>query len=112
MTRSDNDSSFGLDIAADVMRNPQLFRIVGAILFVLALVPGFPFVPFVLIGLGLFAASFLVTQKKKSSEWNKTMGTKLALERKRSTGRRRFRGFLPSGTNLSGNRLWSDPYRG
>ena len=82
VTRSDNDSSFGLDIAADVMRNPQLFRIVGAILFVLALVPGFPFVPFVLIGLGLFAASFLVTQKKKSSEWNKTMGTKLALERK------------------------------
>ena len=41
VTRSDNDSSFGLDIAADVMRNPQLFRIVGAILFVLALVPGF-----------------------------------------------------------------------
>ncbi len=32
--------------------------------------------PFVLIGLGLFAANFLVTQKKKSSEWNKTMGTK------------------------------------
>ena len=29
VTRSDNDSSFGLDIAADVMRNPQLFRIVG-----------------------------------------------------------------------------------
>ena len=84
VTRSDNDSSFGLDIAADVMRNPQLFRIVGAILFVLALVPGFPFVPFVLIGLGLFAASFLVTQKEeKQRVEQKQWEQKLALERKK-----------------------------
>ena len=72
VTRSDNDSSFGLDIAADVMRNP------------LALVPGFPFVPFVLIGLGLFAASFLVTQKEeKQRVEQKQWEQKLALERKK-----------------------------
>jgi flagellar biosynthesis protein FlhA len=84
VTRSDNDSSFGLDIAADVTRNPQLFRIVGVILVILSIVPGFPILPFLVIGAGLFAASFLITQQEeKQRTEQKKLEQKLALERKK-----------------------------
>ena len=65
VTRSDNDSTFGMDIFQDATRNPNLFRIVSVILFVLAFVPGFPFIPFVLIGLGLLGASFVIKQQEE-----------------------------------------------
>ena len=84
VTRSDNDSTFGLDILQDATRNPNLFRIVSVILFVLALVPGFPFIPFVLIGLGLIGASFMIKQQaEKEIQREKEMQRKLALQRKK-----------------------------
>lgn len=84
VTRSDNNSSFGKDISADVMRNPQLFRILGVILIVLALVPGFPFLPFALMGIGLFAASFAITQKEEQAQKERVKEEqRLALQRKK-----------------------------
>lgn len=84
VTRSDNNSTFGLDILQDATRNPNLFRIVSVILFVLALVPGFPFIPFVLIGLGLIGASFMIKQQaEKEIQREKEMQRKLALQRKK-----------------------------
>ncbi|MHC5269556.1 flagellar biosynthesis protein FlhA [Enterococcus sp. LJL98] len=84
VTRSDNGSSFGKDIAEDVLRNPMLFRIMGVILFVLALVPGFPFLPFILIGIGLFAASFAIKQQEeKIAKEQKKEAQRLALQRKK-----------------------------
>lgn len=84
VTRSDNDSTFGIDIFQDATRNPNLFRIVSVILFVLALVPGFPFIPFVLIGLGLIGASFMIKQQaEKEIQREKEMQRKLALQRKK-----------------------------
>ncbi|EOT39994.1 flagellar biosynthesis protein FlhA [Enterococcus columbae] len=84
VTRSDNDSTFGLDILQDATRNPNLFRIVSVILFILALVPGFPFIPFVLIGLGLIGASFMIKQQaEKEIQREKEMQRKLALQRKK-----------------------------
>ncbi|KRL99149.1 flagellar biosynthesis protein FlhA [Liquorilactobacillus satsumensis] len=84
VTRSDNNSSFGLDIAKDVVRYPQLFRIVGVILLVLAVVPGFPFLPFIIIGVLMFGASTLVTQnEQKVNIRQKKEEQTLALQRKK-----------------------------
>ena len=84
VTRSDNDSTFGKDISADIMRNPHLFRILGIILFVLAIVPGFPFLPFAIMGAALFAASFAIKQQEeKVRKERKKEEQRLALQLKK-----------------------------
>lgn len=84
VTRSDNGSTFGKDISEDLLRNPLLFRIMGIILFLLALVPGFPFIPFFLMGGGLFAASFAIKQKEEQqAKERKKEEQRLALQRKK-----------------------------
>ncbi|MGX7195967.1 flagellar biosynthesis protein FlhA [Enterococcus olivae] len=84
VTRSDNSLSFGMDLATDFTRNPALFRIIGAILFVLGIVPGFPFLPFALMGLALFGISMFIKQKEEQAiiEQKKQAQT-LALQRKK-----------------------------
>lgn len=84
VTRSDNNSSFGLDIVEDVTRNPQLFRIVAIILAVLAIVPGFPTIAFLVIAAGMFGASMFIVQKEeKEQQEQKKAEQKLALQKKR-----------------------------
>ncbi|MDC7953960.1 flagellar biosynthesis protein FlhA [Liquorilactobacillus mali] len=84
VTRSDNNSSFGLDISSDVVRYPILFRIVGVILLVLSIVPGFPFLPFLFIGIGMFVASMFIKQtEQRTAIRKKEEEQKLALKRKK-----------------------------
>ncbi|GBG94918.1 flagellar biosynthesis protein FlhA [Ligilactobacillus salitolerans] len=84
VTRSDNHSTFGKDIANDAVRNPQIFRIVAVILMILGLVPGFPILPFELIGLGLLGASYAVKQQDiKKAKAEKKRKQTLALQKKK-----------------------------
>lgn len=84
VTRSENNKSFGLEIKADGLRNPNLFKIVGVILVLLALVPHFPFLPFMLVGIGLFAASYFIKQKEDQRQIEaKREAQILALEQKK-----------------------------
>lgn len=46
VTRSDDDSTFGSAIKKDFFPNPIIAGIVACVLFVIALVPGFPKIPF------------------------------------------------------------------
>lgn len=84
VTRSEDNKTFGTDIASDALRNPQLFKVVGVILLVLALVPGFPKIPFIALSLAMFAANVLVKQKEEQriKERIKEEQT-LALQRKK-----------------------------
>lgn len=84
VTRSEDNSTFGTDIASDALRNPQLFKVVGVILLILALVPGFPKIPFIVLSLAMFAANVLVKQKEEQriKERIKEEQT-LALQRKK-----------------------------
>lgn len=84
VTRSENNSTFGIDIKADALRNPNLFRIVGVILILLALVPHFPFIPFVLMGiLSIIASSFVQKNESKQVAERKREAQILALEQKK-----------------------------
>lgn len=84
VTRSDNSRSFGVDLADDFTRNPILFRIIAVILFILAIVPGFPFLPFVFIGICLMGLSFFIKQQEeKAIIQQKKEEQKLALQRKK-----------------------------
>lgn len=84
VTRSDNNSSFGLDIVGDMTRNPKLYQIIGTILIILGLVPGFPMIPFIGMGALVFFLSQFITQQdeKKIIEKRKEEQT-LALQRKK-----------------------------
>lgn len=86
VTRSGNDGSFGKDIAADAIRNPSLFRIASAILIILGLVPGFPTIPFMVLGVGLLVASTMITsnEEKKQAAFRREQ-QKLALEKRKSS---------------------------
>lgn len=52
VTRSDDNNTFGTAISQDFFPNPLIAAIVATVLFIMGLVPGFPFIPFVLLGLG------------------------------------------------------------
>lgn len=84
VTRSENNNTFGIDIKEDAMRYPNLFRIVGVILILLALVPHFPFLPFVFMGILAIGASYLVQQNEAKREIElKREQQVLALEEKK-----------------------------
>lgn len=84
VTRSDNSNSFGADLAGDFTRNPMLFQIIGSILIILGIVPGFPFFPFAIMGVGLIGISLFIKQKEEQTivEQKKQAQT-LALQRKK-----------------------------
>ena len=84
VTRSEDDSTFGTDMAKDALRNPQLFRVVGVILLILALVPGFPKIPFIALSIGMFVANSLVKKnEEKAIERRRREEQTLALKRKK-----------------------------
>lgn len=84
VTRSDNNSSFGLDIVGDMTRNPKLFQIISGILAVLALIPGFPTIAFLGMAILLFLLSRFVTQQDEKQVIKQRQEEQtLALQRKK-----------------------------
>lgn len=65
VTRSDDDNTFGKAIKADFFPNPLIAGIVSCVMFVVALVPGFPKIPF-LIMCGIFG--FIAFKKYESED--------------------------------------------
>lgn len=84
VTRSDNNSSFSIDIVKDMTQNPSLFRIITGILILLGLVPGFPTLPFLVMGVLVFSLSTLITKKDEQQAVEKRKQEQtLALQRKK-----------------------------
>jgi flagellar biosynthesis protein FlhA len=85
VTRSENQISFGSTLTRDLLRNPQLFRIVAVILIVLSIIPGFPFIPFALMGVVMFVASSMVEKKTvQHAQAKKRQQQQLELKKKRT----------------------------
>ncbi|MFT8459007.1 MAG: flagellar biosynthesis protein FlhA [Liquorilactobacillus ghanensis] len=85
VTRSANQTSFGATLSGDLLRNPQLFRIVAAILLILSVIPGFPFIPFALMGIVMFAGSSLVERNTvQQTQAKKRQQQQLELKKKRT----------------------------
>ncbi|MDT2815863.1 flagellar biosynthesis protein FlhA [Vagococcus carniphilus] len=64
VTRSDDDSTFGSAIKKDFFPNPLIAGIVACVLFIIALVPGFPKIPFFIMS-GVFG---FIAYKKYEKE--------------------------------------------
>ncbi|MEG0286088.1 MAG: flagellar biosynthesis protein FlhA [Vagococcus sp.] len=58
VTRSDDNNTFGSAISKDFFPNPLIAGIVAAVLFIMGLVPGFPLIPFFILGAGFGFIAF------------------------------------------------------
>ncbi|MCC5895785.1 MAG: flagellar biosynthesis protein FlhA [Alkalibacterium sp.] len=67
VTRTANEKAFGDTIGGELFHTPQVMYIVATLLTVFALVPGFPFFPFILIATGLAVAGYLVSESQKAT---------------------------------------------
>ena len=68
VTRSTGDKDFGSDIKTQFSRYSTAFWLVSIILMVMALIPGLPFVPFLLLSITLAFTAFNLDKHKKLQE--------------------------------------------
>jgi flagellar biosynthesis protein FlhA len=68
VTRTANEKAFGDTIGGELFHTPQVMYIVGTLMVIFAMVPGFPFFPFILLATGLFVAGYLVSESQKATE--------------------------------------------
>ncbi|GEK89341.1 flagellar biosynthesis protein FlhA [Alkalibacterium putridalgicola] len=67
VTRTANEKGFGDTIGGELFHTPQVMYIVATLLAIFALVPGFPFFPFILLATGLVVAGYLVGESQKTT---------------------------------------------
>ncbi|HID70098.1 MAG TPA: flagellar biosynthesis protein FlhA [Desulfobacterales bacterium] len=68
VTRSSGNSDFGSDIQLQFSRYSIAFWVVSIILLVMALVPGLPFIPFLLLSIALGFTAYQLDKTKKHKE--------------------------------------------
>jgi flagellar biosynthesis protein FlhA len=71
VTRSVSEADLGTDIVRQILAYPRATGVAAAMLFLLALVPGLPAVPFLLIGAGMAAVAIRTTRLKLAEERRK-----------------------------------------
>lgn len=67
VTRTANEKGLGDTIGADLFNTPQVMFIGATLLTVFALVPGFPFIPFILLAVALGVSGYLVREGQKTA---------------------------------------------
>ena len=68
VTRSSGDNNFGADIKIQFSRYSVALWVVSGMLLVFSLIPGFPFIPFMLLALSLAIFAWQLDQKKLKAE--------------------------------------------
>ena len=68
VTRAGSDSSLGLDFQKQVLSNSQPLLLASAVLIAMALFPGLPKIPFLLLGSGVGATALRMRQKSDATE--------------------------------------------
>ncbi|MCB1804808.1 MAG: type III secretion system export apparatus subunit SctV [Candidatus Competibacteraceae bacterium] len=71
---TEESTNLGADIGAQVLAQPKALMIGGSLLFGFALVPGFPSLVFVLLGLVLLSVGFLMAKMNQTSAVASTSG--------------------------------------
>lgn len=68
VTRNGSDKNMGADIVGQLFLNPRAVAVVGAVLFILGLVPGLPTFPFFMMAMVLGGLAWMLVQYKKEDE--------------------------------------------
>ncbi len=67
VTRSSGDSDFGADIKVQFSRYSVALWVVSGLLLIFALIPGFPFVPFMLLSISLAVMAWKLDKKNRAA---------------------------------------------
>lgn len=67
VTRAASDSNLGQDISSQLLSNPRAFIITGSVLLLLAMVPGLPGIPFLVLAACLFGAAYILKTTFKNA---------------------------------------------
>jgi len=67
VTRNTSEGNLGSDITKQLLAQPQVLMIAGGLVFALALVPGLPHIPFLIISLILGGVGYTVQQNAKQA---------------------------------------------
>ncbi len=68
VTRAASDADLGHDIVGQLLTNPRVFYIVSGVLVCLAVVPGLPGIPFIILALIAGALAFTLGRTKETAE--------------------------------------------
>ncbi len=65
VSRAASQNDLGQEITGQLFSNPKILGVAGGLLLLFALIPGFPKVPFIMLGSAAIAAVFIGRQKEK-----------------------------------------------
>ncbi|MBN1309117.1 MAG: FHIPEP family type III secretion protein, partial [Chitinispirillaceae bacterium] len=65
VSRAASQSDLGQEITAQLFSRPRVLGVAGGLMLFFALIPGFPKIPFIVLGLSCAAAAWLGTQRKR-----------------------------------------------
>lgn len=71
VTRSGSEDSMGEEVSSQLMMNPKAIYICGGVLVALALIPGLPGIPFMVMGVLMAAVAWTITQYRNEAEVEK-----------------------------------------
>ncbi|WP_372924830.1 flagellar biosynthesis protein FlhA [Marinilactibacillus piezotolerans] len=71
VTRTSNQKGFGDTISGELFHTPQVLYIVSSLMVVFAIIPGFPFIPFIILGIILGVSGYLVSEGQKQEAADK-----------------------------------------
>jgi flagellar biosynthesis protein FlhA len=68
VTRAASDENLGHDLVSQLFRNPRIFFIASSVLFLMAIVPGLPGIPFFCLSVATFLVAYNLNKSEKESE--------------------------------------------
>lgn len=68
ITRADTGKSFGYDLVGELGAFPRVIGLAAGILMILAIVPGLPFLPFLILSLGVGYTAYTLNREAKKKE--------------------------------------------
>jgi flagellar biosynthesis protein FlhA len=73
VSRAASQNDLGQEITSQLFSNPRILGVAGGLMLLFAIIPGFPKVPFIILGAASFAAVFIgnVSKKKQADEQKK-----------------------------------------
>ena len=68
VSRAASEGNLGTEITAQLFNRPKVLWVAGSLMFFFALIPGFPKIPFVMLGAVCFAVAYVGLQREKRED--------------------------------------------
>lgn len=87
VTRSDGDLSFGQSVTEELFKTSKVIMVAAGVLFIIALVPAFPTIPFLIVALIMGSIAYLLMESEKAELAYEMAGKEAELEAERKSER-------------------------